>query len=122
MKQHQGTFHNHQLHRVFQYIKMCVLIRHTFCESLVKIADLHKKNWKIQQTTIINDRITVLTDRHFLFLCLYMIHLGLKPFLLAIAKICLLKSNPNVQHQKNFFFYFIKSKAYKTPPFYCRHS
>ena len=29
-------FHNLQLHLTYHYIKMCVLIRHTICENLVK--------------------------------------------------------------------------------------
>ena len=33
-QQSQGTFYNWQLHLAHQY-KMCVLIRHTFCESFV---------------------------------------------------------------------------------------
>ena len=33
----QGAFHNLQLHLATQYIKMYVLIRHRFCESLMKI-------------------------------------------------------------------------------------
>ena len=31
------TLHNLLLHLARRYIKICVLIRHTFCESLVKI-------------------------------------------------------------------------------------
>ena len=33
MQQNQGAFHNLQLHRTCQYIKICVLIRHTFYEG-----------------------------------------------------------------------------------------
>ena len=31
----QRPLHNMQLHLAYRYIKMCVLIRHTFCESLL---------------------------------------------------------------------------------------
>ena len=36
-QQNLRAFHNLQSHLTFQYIKICVLIRHTFCENLVKI-------------------------------------------------------------------------------------
>ena len=32
----RNKIHNLQLHLVYQYSNMCVLIKHTFCESLVK--------------------------------------------------------------------------------------
>ena len=37
MQQNQETFDNLQLHLACQYIKICVLNRYTFCESLVKM-------------------------------------------------------------------------------------
>ena len=42
-KNKQRAFHNLQLHLACRYIKICILIRHIFCESLVKIcATKHK--------------------------------------------------------------------------------
>ena len=35
------VFHNLQLHLAYRYIKICVLINNTFCESLVKL-NFHK--------------------------------------------------------------------------------
>ena len=37
------VFHNLQSHLAYQYIKICVLTRHTFCESLVKLGSTKRK-------------------------------------------------------------------------------
>ena len=39
----QWAFHNLQLHLAFRHIKRCVLIKHTICESLVKICATKRK-------------------------------------------------------------------------------
>ena len=44
MQQNQKALHNLQSHLAYQYIKMCVLTRYPFCESLVKFL------WCIFQT------------------------------------------------------------------------
>ena len=40
----QRIFHKMQSHLAFQHIKMCKLIRHTICESLVKLQQF-KHEW-----------------------------------------------------------------------------
>ena len=117
-----------QLYLVYQYIKMCVLIRQTFCESLVKIC-VNKRKFRsflrhyLQKysvsvvnvpkkcrlglcywTTISQNLKKISTDEHFLFLsCLYTVHFGLGPFFPKVAKswsIDLLKSKP--KYNKDF--------------------
>ena len=39
----QNAFHNLQSHLAYRYIKLCTLIRHTICESLVEIQQFRHK-------------------------------------------------------------------------------
>ena len=55
-QQNQGIFHNLQLHLVWQYIKMCILIRHTFCENIF-FSDIGQYFWLAHRKLPKNSKI-----------------------------------------------------------------